>query len=392
MRIVSTSAIREPQTAARGRELVSGNRMVALGAIAAGCRFFSGYPITPSSEIYQTMMEQLPRPEIGGLALAAPDEISALCYCVGASMTGAKAMTATSGPGWCLMIETVQYAVMTETPLVVAVVQRLGPSTGGATQGAQGDVLLTEFCTSGGYAIPVFAPASARECFELTQVAFHWAERLRTPVVLLSDKEVGMTLESVDLSSLPRLTPAERKPLPLGTRTAAYSLDCIEEPPGFSPVGGEVRVVATGSAHDQQGRLRKNAPEVVELLLHLQAKISAHAEAMAQLKADLQPGADTLLLSYGISARATRESALRLRAAGQRVSLLQVQSLFPVPEAAILRAAEDCRRVVCVEENMTGLYAAVLAPLFAKQRLVRVNRVGEMISPGEIVAAVEAAA
>ena len=130
-----------------GMELVSGNRLAALGALSAGCRFFAGYPITPSSEIYQTMMEELPRR--GGLALAAPDEISSLSGCVGASLAGYRAMTATSGPGWCLMIETVQYAVMTETPVVVAVVQRLGPSTGGATQGAQGDVLLTEFCTSG---------------------------------------------------------------------------------------------------------------------------------------------------------------------------------------------------------------------------------------------------
>ena len=154
------------------RELVSGNRLVALGALAAGCRFFSGYPITPSSEIYQAMMEELPRRD--GLALAAPDEISALAYCVGASLAGYKAMSATSGPGWCLMIETVQYAVMTETPVVIAIVQRLGPSTGGATQGAQGDVLLAEFCVSGGYTIPVFAPSNARECYELAQTAFEW--------------------------------------------------------------------------------------------------------------------------------------------------------------------------------------------------------------------------
>ena len=137
-------------------ELVTGNRLTALGALSAGCRFFAGYPITPSSEIYRTMMEELPRR--GGLALSAPDEISALAACVGASLAGYPAMTATSGPGFCLMIETVQYAVMTETPVVIALVQRLGPSTGGATQGAQGDVLLAEYCTSGGYTIPVFAP------------------------------------------------------------------------------------------------------------------------------------------------------------------------------------------------------------------------------------------
>ena len=166
--------------------------MLAEGALAAGCRFFAGYPITPASEVYEVMMRELPTR--GGLALSAPDEISSLCYCVGASLRGLKAMTATSGPGWALMIETAQYALMTETPVVVALVQRLGPSTGGATQGAQGDIGLAEFSTSGGYTLPVFSPSNAAESFELAIHAFNWSERLRTPVLLLSDKEVGMTV------------------------------------------------------------------------------------------------------------------------------------------------------------------------------------------------------
>jgi Pyruvate:ferredoxin oxidoreductase and related 2-oxoacid:ferredoxin oxidoreductases, alpha subunit len=197
------------------RELVSGNRMVARGAIDAGCRFFAGYPITPSSEIYATMMEDLPRR--GGVAIAAPDEISAIAAVVGASLAGHRAMTATSGPGFCLMIETLQYAVMTETPLVLALVQRLGPSTGGATQGAQGDVLLAAHFASGGYTVPVFAPAGAADAYELTLEAFRWSERLRTPVILLSDKEVSMTLESVDPGALRRVEVAPRKTVPDGT-------------------------------------------------------------------------------------------------------------------------------------------------------------------------------
>lgn len=372
---------------ARRVGLVSGNRLTALGALAAGCRFFSGYPITPSSEIYKVMMDELPRRE--GLALAAPDEISALAYCVGASLAGYKAMTATSGPGWCLMTETVQYAVMTETPVVIAVVQRLGPSTGGATQGAQGDVLLVEHCTSGGYTIPVFAPSTACECYALTAAAFSWAERLRTPVVVLSDKEVGMTLESVDLSTLSAPQVAERKPFSNGRRFRTYACDCLEEPPEFAPVGGGARVVATGSAHDLEGRLRKNAPEVVELLTHLQTKIAAHAEQMTLVRAELDPLADTLVLSYGITARAARETCHRLRTAGQRVSFLQPLTLFPVPAEAIAGAAANCRRVIVAEENLTGLYAGVLEPLLMGRQVVRVNQVGEMVSPSSIVAAVE---
>jgi len=367
--------------------LVSGNRMVALAALAAGCRFFSGYPITPSSEIYQTMMEELPG--LGGVALAAPDEISALAYCVGASLAGHKAMTATSGPGWCLMIETVQYAVMTETPVVIALVQRLGPSTGGATQGAQGDVLLAECCTSGGYTIPVFAPSDARECFELTQVAFRWAERLRTPVVLLSDKEVGMTMESVDSAALPRAEPARRRLVAGGQRFLTQACHCLEEPPDFAPVGGQARVVATGSAHDREGRLRKNAPEVVELLIHLQAKMVAHQEDMALVRLARDDFADTLVISYGITARAAREACRRLRARGRRVSFLQPLTLFPVATEALGQAAAGCSRVVIAEENLTGQYATVLDPYLAGRRVVRVNRVAEMIPPAEIMAAVE---
>lgn len=379
-----------PEVASPARlQLVSGNRLLAQGSLDAGCRFFSGYPITPSSEVYEAMMEELPARR--GLALAAPDEITALAYCVGASLAGYKTMTATSGPGWCLMIETVQYAVMTETPVVIALVQRLGPSTGGATQGAQGDVLLAEFCTSGGYLLPVFAPATPRQCYQMAQAAFHWAERLRTPVVVLSDKEVGMTLESVDVDSLAEWPIADREPFADGGRRfLTYACDCLEEPPAFAPVGGGARVVATGSAHDQAGRLRKNAPEVVELLIHLQTKISAHAEEMAVVEEELTEEADTLVISYGISARAARAACRRLRNAGRRTSFLQLLTLFPIPAAAIRLAAEGCSRVVVVEENLTGLYASVLEPILGARRLVRVNGIGHLITPAEILAAAEA--
>ncbi len=371
-------------------ELVSGNRLTALGALSAGCRFFAGYPITPSSEIFTTMMAELP--QRGGLALSAPDEISALAACVGASLGGHPAMTATSGPGFCLMIETVQYAVMTETPVVIAFVQRLGPSTGGATQGAQGDVLLAEYCTSGGVTIPVFAPASARDCYELTRAAFAWSERLRTPVVLLSDKEVGMTLESVDTASLSGDPVELRRSLAPGAeRFAPYARACQSESPDFTPVGGDVRVVATGSAHDTEGRLRKSSPEVVEVLSALQAKIDAHADELAFVRADPEPGATTLVISYGISVRASLEACRRVRARGERVSFLQLQTLFPVPSAAIREALGDCARVVVVEENLTGLYAGVLEPHLDGRRVVRVNGVGAMVTPARIEAAIEAA-
>jgi len=363
--------------------------MVAEAALAAGCRFFAGYPITPASEIYEVMMRELPAR--GGLALSAPDEISSLCYCTGASLRGLKAMTATSGPGWALMIETLQYALMTETPVVIALVQRLGPSTGGATQGAQGDVWLAEFATSGGYTIPVFSPSTAAECFELTAHAFNWAERLRTPVVLLSDKEVGMTTEVVDDQALAPPPVVERRHYAGGAAFRTYGFVEPEEVPAFAAVGGEVKVTVTGSGHDQQGRLRKNAPEVIEVLQHLERKIAAHAEAMELVRADLDPGAPHLVIAYGITARAARQAVGTLRREGVRVSFFQPQTLFPVPRRALDWALAEVKTIFIAEENLTGQYRAVLAPYLGGKRVVGINRIGRLIAPSEIVAAVRAA-
>jgi len=385
MTVQGTLAANKPDTRRRRLALCTGNQMIAEGAVRAGCRFFAGYPITPASGIFKRMIELLQ--QRGDLALSAPDEISALAYCVGASMRGFKAMTATSGPGWALMIETVQYALMTEIPVVIALVQRLGPSTGGATQGAQGDLLLAEHCTSGGYTIPVLCPSSARECYELTITAFSWAEMLRCPVVLLTDKEVGMTSESVDLSGL--ATPAiEERPKAdcAGTAPGAHSYDFIDpwEVPPFAAVGSNRKVTLTGSAHNKKGDLRKNDPETLEVLHHLEAKIQHRRESLVRQDADLDPAADTLLVSYGVTARAMWEGLSRARARSRRVSAINVQSLFPVPEASLRAAAAGVSRVVVAEENLTGQYRSVLAPFLPGKEVCGVNRIGKMITPEEI--------
>jgi 2-oxoglutarate ferredoxin oxidoreductase subunit alpha len=361
--------------------------MLAEGALAAGCRFFAGYPITPASEIYEVMMRELPAH--GGLALSAPDEISSLCYCVGASLRGLKSMTATSGPGWALMTESAQYALMTETPVVVALVQRLGPSTGGATQGAQGDVSLTESSISGGYTVPVFSPSNAAEAFELTIHAFNWSERLRTPVLLLSDKEVGMTTEVVDDEALqiPKLVSRT-----LAGSKATYAPYAAPEPecvPAFAAVGGDIKATVTGSAHDTQGRLRKNSPEVIRGLQRLQRKIEAHAEEMTMVRQDLDPDAPCLLISYGVTARAARQAVSNLRGQGLRISFLQIQSLFPIPRKCLDWAAAGVETIFVAEENLTGQYRAALTPYLSGKQVYGINRIGSLISPGEIARTVQ---
>lgn len=373
-----------PEIPMKQMKIKTGNQMVAEGAIYAGCRFFAGYPITPASGIYKTMIEQLPA--VKGCAVSSPDEISALAYCVGAAMRGTKAMTATSGPGWSLMIETVQYALITETPLVIAMVQRLGPCTGGATQGAQGDIWFSRFITSGGYTIPVIYPTTAAECFPLTVEAFNWAEKYRTPVVLLSDKEIGMTSESVDYAQFVNLhtvnrvyaTPEADKPyLP-------YEFSGEGDIAEFAEVGGDIKVTATGSAHNFAGDLKKNDPETLKTLVHLEDKIQAHKEEMVLVNEDYQDGAETLILSFGVTARAARQAVKRLRAQGEKVNHLVVYSLFPVPEAKIKEAAARVKTIIIPEENMNGQYRVLIEPVLNGKEVKSINKVGAMITPDEI--------
>ncbi len=362
--------------------------MIAEGAVKAGCRFFAGYPITPASGIYKFMIDELPKR--GDVAISSPDEISALAFCVGASQRGFKSMTATSGPGFSLMAETLQYAVMTETPVVIALVQRLGPSTGGATQGGQGDVLFVGHSIAGGYTIPVFSPSNPAEAYELTIHAFNIAERLRTPAVILTDKEVAMTSENVDYEKLPRMETISRKYFARkeGEIFKTYFFEKRIEVPDFASIGGDEKVTVTGSAHDMGGRLQKNSPETIEVLTHLQEKISFHIEEIVRVNSDLIDEVDVLVLSYGISARASREAVLDLRQMGKKISLLNVQTLFPIPVRFILDAACGAKRIVIVEENMTGLYKSQIKNLFEGKEVVGVNGVGKMVTPGEIENAV----
>lgn len=368
-------------------KLRNGNQMIAEGAIYAGCKFFAGYPITPASGIYKGMIDLLP--QVGGLAIPSPDEISAIAYCVGASMRGFKSMTATSGPGWSLMIETVQYALITETPLVIALVQRLGPSTGGATQGAQGDILFSQFITSGGYSIPVLYPTNPKECFELTVKAFNWSEKLRTPVVLLSDKEIAMTTETVDYTGLEKLEVVNRKFVnpedPDFVNWKMYGFNHDKDISDFAPVGGKIKVTATGSAHNMEGELKKNDPETIAVLKHLEDKIQSHKNELIDYEYLDNNEAKTLIISFGITGRTVREVMRRSENQNKKISSLIIKSLFPIPEELIKSISKRYDKIIIPEENLNGQYRKLIQHLFDGKEIIGINKIGSMITPQEIM-------
>lgn len=367
------------------REFVDGNTVIARGALAAGCRFFAGYPITPASSILLHMLRELPK--VGGVGIQAEDEIAAIGFCIGASMTGLKTMTATSGPGISLYSENIGLAIMGEVPLVIVDVMRLGPATGGATTVAQGDVQFIQWGTSGGYPIIALCPTNVPECYEFTIRAFNLAERFRTPVFLVTDKEIGMTMTTVDLDDYPTGFPVEdRVQAPPDGKFVPYAFPKPEHVPLFARVGGPHLVRFTTSTHNEHGFLVKDPVKVGRLNEHLAAKIDAHRDELEFVATDMQVGAETLLISYGITAQSMLEAVKMSRAQGRRVSALTVYSLWPVPEQAIRRAMTGHRRVVVAELNH-GQYRREIERLGGVDvEVLGVHRVdGELITPDQIL-------
>jgi 2-oxoglutarate ferredoxin oxidoreductase subunit alpha len=366
-------------------EFLEGNDVVVRAAIDAGCRFFAGYPITPATSILTGMMRELPR--YGGVAVQGEDEIASIGMCIGAAMTGMKAMTATSGPGISLYSENIGLAVMGETPLVIVDVQRQGPATGSATKGADGDIEFLRWGTSGGLPVIVLAPESAGECYPLTIEAFNLAERFRTPVFLASQKEVGLTREWVDLEQEHADSPAV---LPRTEATAdeafvPHAFAALDDVAPMSPIGGPHLVRYTTSMHDERAYLTGDPDVISRMMEHLETKITAHADEIARYDLDQQPGAATLVVAYGVTARAAREAVRRTREAGGAASLLVLKTLFPVPEAALARAMEGKPRVVVPETNL-GQYVVEVEKRAGDREVIAVGVMNtELLSPQAII-------
>ena len=364
--------------------LLDGNEATARGALASGCGFFAGYPITPASPLFTHMLDLLP--STGGVCLQGEDEIASIGHCLGASMAGLKAMTATSGPGISLYSEQISFAIGSEIPIVIVDVQRLGPSSGSATRGADGDIQFLRWGNSGGLPVIVLAPVDVSDCFQMTIHAFNLAEEFRCPVFVASNKEIAMTKESVDMDAITLPEIKNRVSPPLGAREP-FSLFRVPPDslvPYFLPIGDEVLVRQTSSTHGQDAYITTDPHEIGEIRKRMEKKLTLAVDRFSFYEAQMEKNANTLLITYGVTSRAAREAVNDEKRHGGSVSHLVLKTLWPVPEKVIREKAENVKRVVVVEMNL-GQYVREIKRILTDKKVDFYGQMnGELISPNQI--------
>jgi len=362
--------------------LMEGNEAIAWGARLAGCRFFAGYPITPATTVYNAMLRYLP-PE-GGVCMQGEDEIASIGFCLGASMAGWKAMTATSGPGISLYSEQISFAIGSEIPLVIVDVQRLGPSTGSATKGADGDIQFLQWGNSGGLPVIVLAPVDVRDCIILTMQAFNLAETYRCPVFVAANKEISMTRETVNLAALDLPEITQRPSADPAAPFLPFEAASDDAAPAFLPIGAERPVRQTSSTHGPDGYITTDPELIARNQERLQKKIMSQAHRFSYFDEMISPDADTLIIAYGITARAARTAVATLPEDGPPASLLILKTLWPVPEDLLRQKAASYRRIIVVEMNL-GQYVREIQRVLADKTIRFLGQMnGELIKPGQI--------
>jgi 2-oxoglutarate/2-oxoacid ferredoxin oxidoreductase subunit alpha len=369
-------------------QLISGNHACALGAVAAGCRFFAGYPITPSSEIAERLSRALPR--VDGVFVQMEDEIASIAAVIGASMGGVKAMTATSGPGFSLKQENLGYAAGAEIPCVIVNVMRGGPSTGMPTRPAQADIMQARWGSHGDYPIIVLAPASVREIYFETIRAFELAETFRTPVVLLYDQVIAQLTETVELAGDEDSARVQRK-WASGPRKEyrpyAAGADGI---PAMARPGDGYRVHTTGLSHAEDGFPSQHPETASRNLGRLLGKLEPHRDAIDSWQSLSCEDAEVVVVAVGISARAATRAIEQCRAKGLRVGLFRPITLWPFPERALREATAGARAVLVPELN-AGQLSLEIERILGRERVTGIHRVnGEPITPAEIAVRAEA--
>jgi len=367
------------------KKFVQGNEACVEGALYAGLDFYAGYPITPSTEIAEILSYRLPR--IGGKFIQMEDEIASLCAIIGASLTGRKVMTATSGPGFSLMQEALGYAVMAEIPCVIVDVQRGGPSTGIPTHGSQGDVNQARWGTHGDHAIIAMTASNHQDVFAVTVEAFNLAETYRTPVILLFDEVVGHMRE--------RLVIPEPGVIPLVDRLRTSVKGGVDYHPylpredgrlPMSDFGGVHRYNVTGLFHDMWGFPSAEPRAVHGLLHHLVDKLENRTNLLARYKEYYLEDAEHLLLSYGSAARSARHVVENRRLRGEKLGLLELQTLWPFPENLVREKCAGAKSVIVVEQNMGQILREVKLVVDEPQKVFLANRIdGVFITPVDIM-------
>lgn len=371
-------------------KLMQGNEAATAGAIAAGLEFYAGYPITPSTEIAEICAEELPK--LGGAFIQMEDEIGSIAACIGASLTGKKSMTATSGPGFSLMQESIGYASLTEVPVVIINVQRMGPSTGMPTSPAQGDVMQARWGTHGDHPIIALAPGNVRECFELTFRAFELSEKYRVPVIVLTDEVIGHMREKVVLPDpatmkLPRRaapsSPAGYKP---------YAADPDGGVPLMAPFGGGYRWHVTGLFHDETGAPSGKASVADALMRRLHRKIEKNVDEIADYVAESTDDCEVAVISFGSSALAALSAVRRARKEGLKAGMLRLKTIWPFPEDVVRNLTKTARRVIVPEMNLGQLALEVERVVGCKAPVTRLGKVnGDLFHPDEVYAALKEA-
>ncbi|HAF07214.1 MAG: hypothetical protein QME48_07680 [bacterium] len=355
---------------------VNGSFLIVESIARAGADTFVGYPITPSNYLYLYSSKRLP------LTFHAPDEITTLQWMSGLSATGRLPITATSFPGFALMVESINMAFMMELPMVIILAQRLGPSTGTATCGASGDLLLIRGMISGGYPIPTLAISDFKDCWELPEKAVKIAVNLRTPVILLTSKETAMTNRTFDITSLKEIKKVERK---------FYSSDETYIPykpeknlvPQFLPLSSNKHQIRfTASTHDQKGVLQHSTKEALENSARLYKKIVSNLKDFTFYEYD-EDGKENLIVTFDVSSVVSKEAIRELRKEGKKVSLLVAKTVVPIPDI-YYEIISKYKKVYVVEENLNGELCEIIFGSKTPDNIVKINSIGKMISIDKI--------
>lgn len=367
-----------------GVQFMQGNEACAYAAMDAGVRFFAGYPITPSSEVAEVCSLEMPKR--GGIYLQMEDEIASMAAIVGASLSGAKAFTSTSGPGFSLMQENLGMAIYAEVPCVIVNVQRVGPSTGLATRPAQGDVMQAKWGTHGDHPIVALSPESVQEMYDLTVDAFNIAEKYRTPVILLADEIIGHSREKLQIPTLEELNIVNRK-LATGDpkNYLPYQADDDGVPP-FAKYGSEYILHASSSCHDSTGYSNSNPEVAVALLKRLFDKIDNGADDIIKYEYFGRQDAEVVIIAYGCVSRTAKQVVVEAKEQGLAVGLFRPKTLWPFPEKEVQQILAQGKKVIVPEMNYGQILLEVQRLNQGNSQVYGISRTdGELVTPEEIL-------